>query len=57
MTNEPVCESCGVPMHKHLGLYGTCNRLQAAISGINLLKMCSEKNKAKIINQILKEIS
>lgn len=26
------CESCGVSLSKHLGLYGTCSALQAALA-------------------------
>jgi hypothetical protein len=28
---EPTCEACGVPYVEHLGLIGTCNRLQRAL--------------------------
>jgi len=31
-SDEPCCPSCGVAMTAHLGIYGTCKRLQVALS-------------------------
>jgi hypothetical protein len=30
MSNERKCEACGVPFIDHLGLVGTCAKLQGA---------------------------
>ena len=33
-----LCESCGVPLTDHIGLYGTCKQLQEAIERIKELE-------------------
>ena len=30
-SDEPRCRTCGVAMIEHLGIYGTCHRLQVAL--------------------------
>jgi len=31
-TDEPKCESCGIPWTKHLGMEGTCKALQDSLA-------------------------
>ena len=38
MTTAPCCKSCGVAFHDHLGVEGTCRKLQEAIADLESLR-------------------
>lgn len=37
-SDEPTCQSCGVPLGEHLGLYGTCRQLTEAQEEVSRLQ-------------------
>lgn len=59
---EPVnakCPSCGVPWKDHIGIAGTCYKLQRLISALNMmidLPGCGYSERREI-QRILKEVS
>jgi hypothetical protein len=38
MTDEPKCKNCGVPWIEHLGIEGTCRKLETARTALRVIQ-------------------
>ncbi len=56
-SGSPICPSCGVPYERHLGLNGTCKKLQKSLSlSARKKTMSRQKRDIKELRELLKAV-